>query len=279
MSLTRTPARRWSSWAVRRDRGRYPSRSARTGGGGRGRCPGPGGRPGAGPVVRAGTRRRPARSVPGPGPAVRATDRRAAGRHAAARARGGCGVPCSRRDERQGKGVLCPVSISEVACTDVRTRVHAREPTRDPKVVTAWPPPVVVSADASSPVAVLTGRSAAATAASGADTSCAGRAVSSWREPVSWHATDPPPRVSLNVPVSGHHRLLLVRADLERARAAAHACGGTINDLVLAAVAGGARRVLASSGELSPGWSSGPRSPPRCGLPRTSRRQGIRSGS
>jgi diacylglycerol O-acyltransferase / wax synthase len=59
--------------------------------------------------------------------------------------------------------------------------------------------------------------------------------------------------VSLNVPVSGRHRLLLVRADLERARAAAHARGGTVNDLVLAAVAGGARRVLASRGELSPG--------------------------
>ena len=63
----------------------------------------------------------------------------------------------------------------------------------------------------------------------------------------------PAPRVSLNVPVSGHHRLLLVRADLERARAAAHAHGGTVNDLVLAAVAGGARRLLASRGELSAG--------------------------
>ena len=34
---------------------------------------------------------------------------------------------------------------------------------------------------------------------------------------------------------------------------AAHAHGGTVNDLVLAAVAGGARRLLASRGELSPG--------------------------
>ncbi len=60
------------------------------------------------------------------------------------------------------------------------------------------------------------------------------------------------PRTSLNVPVSGHHRLLLVRADLERARAVAHAHGGTVNDLVLAAVAGGARSVLAARGELTP---------------------------
>ena len=60
------------------------------------------------------------------------------------------------------------------------------------------------------------------------------------------------PRTSLNVPVSGHHRLLLVRADLERARAVAHAHGGTVNDVVLTAVAGGARSVLAARGELTP---------------------------
>ncbi len=60
------------------------------------------------------------------------------------------------------------------------------------------------------------------------------------------------PRTSLNVPVSGHHRLLLVRADLERARAVAYAHGGTVNDVVLAAVAGGARSVLAARGELTP---------------------------
>ena len=60
------------------------------------------------------------------------------------------------------------------------------------------------------------------------------------------------PRTSLKVPVSGHHRLLLVRADLERARAVAHAHGGTVNDVVLAAVAGGARSVVAARGELTP---------------------------
>jgi hypothetical protein len=44
------------------------------------------------------------------------------------------------------------------------------------------------------------------------------------------------PRVSLNVPVTGHRCLLLIRADLERARMAAHAHGGTVNDVVLAAL-------------------------------------------
>jgi diacylglycerol O-acyltransferase len=45
------------------------------------------------------------------------------------------------------------------------------------------------------------------------------------------------PRVSLNVPVTGPRQLLLIRADLRRAKAVAHAHGGTVNDVVLAAVA------------------------------------------
>ena len=61
------------------------------------------------------------------------------------------------------------------------------------------------------------------------------------------------PRVSINVPVSGHRRLCLVRADLARARSVAHAHGGTVNDVVLAAIAGGARSLLGARGELAPG--------------------------
>ncbi len=61
------------------------------------------------------------------------------------------------------------------------------------------------------------------------------------------------PRVSINVPVSGRRRLVLVRADLALARSVAHAHGGTVNDVVLAAVAGGARSLLAARGELTPG--------------------------
>jgi diacylglycerol O-acyltransferase len=59
------------------------------------------------------------------------------------------------------------------------------------------------------------------------------------------------PRLSLNVPVGRRRRLLLVRADLEGARSAAHAQGGTVNDVVLAAVAGGVRRLLQARGELT----------------------------
>ncbi len=61
------------------------------------------------------------------------------------------------------------------------------------------------------------------------------------------------PGVSWNRPAGTGRRLLLARADLARAKAVAHAHGATVNDLVLTAVAGGARRVLAERGELRPG--------------------------
>jgi diacylglycerol O-acyltransferase / wax synthase len=61
------------------------------------------------------------------------------------------------------------------------------------------------------------------------------------------------PRVSWNRPAGTGRRLLLARADLNRAKAVAHAHGATVNDVVLAAVAGGARRLLAGRGELRPG--------------------------
>lgn len=59
------------------------------------------------------------------------------------------------------------------------------------------------------------------------------------------------PRTSLNQPVGRQHRVLLVRADLEQARQVAHAHHATVNDVVLCAVAGGARAVLTGRGELS----------------------------
>ncbi len=61
------------------------------------------------------------------------------------------------------------------------------------------------------------------------------------------------PRVSWNRPAGTRRRLFLLRADLASAKAVAHAHGGTVNDLVLAAVAGGARQLLAGRGELRPG--------------------------
>ena len=61
------------------------------------------------------------------------------------------------------------------------------------------------------------------------------------------------PRLSFNVPVAGRRRILVVRADLGRARSIAHTYGGTVNDVLLTAVAGGARCLLQGRGELTPG--------------------------
>jgi len=58
------------------------------------------------------------------------------------------------------------------------------------------------------------------------------------------------PRLSLNAPVSGRRQLAVVRTDLAPARTVAHVHGGTVNDAVLAAVAGGARALLGARGEL-----------------------------
>ncbi|WP_424348252.1 wax ester/triacylglycerol synthase domain-containing protein [Kocuria sp. CH-021] len=59
------------------------------------------------------------------------------------------------------------------------------------------------------------------------------------------------PALSINRPVGPRRGAALVRADLEAARELAHRHGGTVNDVVLTAVAGGARRLLAARGELA----------------------------
>lgn len=59
------------------------------------------------------------------------------------------------------------------------------------------------------------------------------------------------PAVSFNRPVGGRSRIVLARADLARTKAVAHAHGGNVNDVVLAAVAGGAGRLLEQRGELT----------------------------
>ncbi len=71
-----------------------------------------------------------------------------------------------------------------------------------------------------------------------------------WREGVQLAREGRAPRTSFNRPVGKGHRLTLVRADLERAKEAAHAHHATVNDVVLCAMAGGARALLAERGEL-----------------------------
>jgi diacylglycerol O-acyltransferase / wax synthase len=72
------------------------------------------------------------------------------------------------------------------------------------------------------------------------------RAWPAWREVL---AERPAPRTSLNQPVGTGRRLAVVRGRLDDAKQIAHAHGATVNDVILAEVAGGLRQLLASRGE------------------------------
>jgi WS/DGAT/MGAT family acyltransferase len=67
-----------------------------------------------------------------------------------------------------------------------------------------------------------------------------------WREVL---AEKPAPRTSLNHPVGADRRLAIVRGRLDLTKQIAHAHQAKVNDVVLAAVAGGLRQLLARRGE------------------------------
>jgi diacylglycerol O-acyltransferase / wax synthase len=57
------------------------------------------------------------------------------------------------------------------------------------------------------------------------------------------------PRTSLNRPIGSQRRLAVIRSDLDLVKEIGHAHGGKVNDVLLAAVAGGLRDLLRSRGE------------------------------
>ena len=65
------------------------------------------------------------------------------------------------------------------------------------------------------------------------------------------------PRTSLKRPIGPDRRLAVVRSRLEVAKQVAHAHHAKVNDVVLAAVAGGLRQPLAGRGEDVGGWCCG----------------------
>jgi WS/DGAT/MGAT family acyltransferase len=67
-----------------------------------------------------------------------------------------------------------------------------------------------------------------------------------WREVLT---DKPAPPTSLNHPVGTHRRLAIIRGRLDRTKQLAHLHQATVNDVVLAAVAGGLRQLLAGRGE------------------------------
>lgn len=62
----------------------------------------------------------------------------------------------------------------------------------------------------------------------------------------------PAPSCSLNVPITASRRMATLRVGLDDVRAIAHERGGTVNDVVLAACAGGLRHLLLSRDEPLP---------------------------
>jgi diacylglycerol O-acyltransferase len=60
------------------------------------------------------------------------------------------------------------------------------------------------------------------------------------------------PHTSLNVPLGEHRRLAVTHAELARVHAIGEALGGTVNDVVLALVTAGLRRLLLARDEIPP---------------------------
>src|SRR3954464_109232 len=86
-----------------------------------------------------------------------------------------------------------------------------------------------------------------------------GRTISTVREStealgeVVWAGLNPAPDVPLNVPIGPHRRLENMRATLDDFKTVKRTFGGTVNDVVLAVVAGAIRRWLHSRGVRTEG--------------------------
>ena len=65
---------------------------------------------------------------------------------------------------------------------------------------------------------------------------------------VGWNFANPAPKVPLNVEIGSHRRFRWVRSDLSQFKRIKSAVGGTVNDVVLAVVAGALRRWLEARG-------------------------------
>jgi WS/DGAT/MGAT family acyltransferase len=70
---------------------------------------------------------------------------------------------------------------------------------------------------------------------------------------LAWAALNPAPATPLNVPIGPHRRLRVVRRELEEMTAIREALGGTLNDVVLAAVGGALRTWLRARGTRTEG--------------------------
>jgi diacylglycerol O-acyltransferase / wax synthase len=70
---------------------------------------------------------------------------------------------------------------------------------------------------------------------------------------VAWAMANPAPDVPLNTEIGPHRRFVWVRADLEQFKRIKQVLGGTVNDVILAAVSGALRRWLHTRGVRTEG--------------------------
>jgi diacylglycerol O-acyltransferase / wax synthase len=70
---------------------------------------------------------------------------------------------------------------------------------------------------------------------------------------IVWAGLNPAPETPLNVPIGPHRRFVGVRSQLEDLKTVKNAFGGTVNDVVLAVVAGALRTFLISRGRHTEG--------------------------
>src|SRR3954452_17272987 len=70
---------------------------------------------------------------------------------------------------------------------------------------------------------------------------------------VAWAGLNPAPETPLNVPIGSHRRVFWVQTELEQFTAIKNSLGGTVNDVVLAVVAGALARWLRTRGVRTEG--------------------------
>ena len=97
-----------------------------------------------------------------------------------------------------------------------------------------------------------------------------------WRE---FFAEQRAPQTSLNRPIGADRRLAIVGSRLELIKQIAHTHQAKVNDVVLAAVAGGLRQLLASRGEPVEGLMRTRWCPSPCTGSSRGRRAGNQDGS
>ena len=96
---------------------------------------------------------------------------------------------------------------------------------------------------------------------------------------VGWKFANPAPKVPLNVEIGSHRRFAWVRSDLDQFKRIKDALGGTVNDVVLAVVAGALREWLHGRGIRTEGLELRAQVPvcdPRRGRARPARQQARR---